>query len=119
MRYRQSIAVLLACTVTACTFWHRDDGLLADSLASRDRIQIWIGATAHDVHGVVTRGDSLTAVPYWKPPECDSCRVAFARSSVDSVRAVQVSGETVLIVVVAAIGLFILHVTQGLAGNYQ
>jgi hypothetical protein len=119
MRSRRPIAVLLAFTVTACTFWHRDEGLLADSLATRDRVQIWIGTTAHDVHGVVVRGDSLTAVPFWKPPDCDSCRVAFARADVDSVRAVQVSGGTVLIASVALIALVILYFTRGLASNYQ
>jgi hypothetical protein len=112
------LALALATTLSACTFWHRNDARLAEPLAPRDRVQIWIGTTAHDVHGIMLQGDSLTAIPSWKPPNCDSCRVAFARADVDSVRSVEVSGETVLISGVAVIVAFIVVLYRGLASNY-
>ena len=112
------LALALAASLSACTFWHRNDARLTEPLAPRDRVQIWIASTAHDVHGVVLQGDSLTAIPYWKAPDCDSCRVAFARADVDSVRSVEVSGETVLISGVAVIALLLVVIYQGLASNY-
>jgi len=112
------LALALAATLSACTSWHRNDARLAEPLAPRDRVQIWTGTTAHDVHSVVLQGDSLTAIPSWKPPNCDSCRVAFARADVDSVRSVDVSGETVLISGVALIAAFIIVLYRGLASNY-
>jgi hypothetical protein len=30
--------------------------------------------------------DSVTGVPFHLPPDCDSCRVAVARTTVDSMR---------------------------------
>ena len=114
----RALALALATTLSACTFWHRNDARLAEPLAPRDRVQIWTGTTAHDVHSVVLQGDSLTAIPSWKPPDCDSCRLAFARADVDSVRAVQVSGEAVLIGGIAVIGLLVLYLVGGLASNY-
>ena len=112
------LALALAASLSACTFWHRNDARLTEPLAPRDRVQIWIETTAHDVHSVVLQGDSLTAIPYWKAPDCDSCRVAFARADVDSVRSVEVSGETVLISGVAVIALLLVVIYQGLASNY-
>jgi hypothetical protein len=40
------------------------------------------------LHGVYIAGDSLTGTPYWKPPDCDSCRVPVPISGIDSIRTV-------------------------------
>jgi len=112
------LALTLAATLSACTSWHRNDARLAEPLAPRERVQIWIGATAHEVHGVVSQGDSLTAVPSGKGTTCDSCRVAFARADIDSVRTVDGTGGTVVIAGAAVLVLLILYFKAGLAGNY-
>ena len=28
----------------------------------------------------------MRAVPYWRPPDCDSCVIYFQRSAIDSIR---------------------------------
>jgi hypothetical protein len=37
-------------------------------------------------HALVVETDSITGVPFTRPPGCDSCRAAVPRGSVDSVR---------------------------------
>lgn len=37
-------------------------------------------------HALVVATDSISGVPFTRPPACDSCRVAVPRALVDSVR---------------------------------
>jgi hypothetical protein len=115
---RAALALVLACTLSGCSVWHRSDDGLAQPRAARDRVQLWIGTRAYEVHGVAVRGDSVSAVPLWQPPTCDSCRLNFALADVDSVRAQDVSGEAILIGGVAVIALIIVYIRGGLASNY-
>jgi hypothetical protein len=54
--------------------------------AQRDRYQVWAGGKARVLIALRSNSDSLSGVPSWMPPACDSCRVTFARSAIDSVR---------------------------------
>ena len=54
----------------------------------RQEIEIWRDSNAVTLHGVRLVGDSLTGVPLWRPPDCDSCRVAMPLAAVDSLRTV-------------------------------
>ena len=45
------------------------------SFKPRQELQVWQGREAVTLHGVRITGDSLSGVPVWKPPDCDSCRV--------------------------------------------
>jgi hypothetical protein len=38
------------------------------------------------VHGVTIEGDSVRAVPFFRPPNCDSCAIRVALRDVDSVQ---------------------------------
>jgi hypothetical protein len=49
-------------------------------------VQLWSGGRAITVHGVTIRGDSVRAVPRWKPPSCDTCALSYSRAAIDSVR---------------------------------
>jgi len=81
---RALLAVLVA---SACTLWERLDDLSpADSLLPRQQVQVWSGGQASLWHAVRIGDDSIRGVPYHLPPTCDSCRVAIARASVDSLR---------------------------------
>ena len=81
------IALLTAALAAGCTAWgSRPLSVLRTPLAPRDRVQLWVGAGAYDVHGVVVTGDSLRAVPFLKPPDCDSCALHLAVRDIDSVR---------------------------------
>jgi len=48
------------------------------------------------------RSDSVFGVPFWKPTNCDSCRIGIARSDIDSVRVRQESYGRNLQLVAAA-----------------
>jgi len=56
-------------------------------------VQLWVGAHAYVMHGLTLSGDSLRAVPYLKPPTCDSCAMTLAVRDVDSVRVQAVDSE--------------------------
>jgi hypothetical protein len=58
------------------------------SFKPRQELEVWQGREAITLHGVRITGDSLTGVPAWKPPACDSCRVAVPVSAIDSIRTV-------------------------------
>ena len=38
------------------------------------------------LHGVIVGADSLSGIPFFKPLECDSCRVSVRLGAVDSLR---------------------------------
>jgi hypothetical protein len=115
---RAALAFALATVLPGCSAWHRLDEGLAQPRAARDRVQLWIGTRAYEVRSVSVRGDSVSAVPSWQPPTCDSCRLHFALADVDSVRAQDTSGGTILIGGVAVVALIILYLRGGLASNY-
>lgn len=66
--------------------WHRiePDPVM---ISPRQQVQVWQGHHATVVHAVRLSHDSLSGIPHFRPPTCDSCRVTWARSTVDSVRA--------------------------------
>ena len=42
----------------------------------RAQYQVWSHGSPQVLIALRTTADSLSGVPYWKPPTCDSCRVA-------------------------------------------
>jgi hypothetical protein len=73
--------------VTACgAGWHREELAPQSHLSPRQQVQLWVGGQARVLHGVRVGVDSVTGVPFHIPLSCDSSRVAFARSAVDSMR---------------------------------
>jgi hypothetical protein len=56
------------------------------SFKPRQELQVWQGREAVTLHGVRITGDSLSGVPVWKPPDCDSCRVSIPVRGIDSIR---------------------------------
>jgi hypothetical protein len=62
-----------------CSGWH---------LQSASEIEIWRGSQAITLHGVHVLEDSISGVPLWQRPECDSCRIAVSLETVDSLRMV-------------------------------
>jgi hypothetical protein len=105
--------------LSACTGWRGSASVLDGPIPQRQSLQLWSGGRALTVHGVTVRGDTVRAVPGWRPPTCDTCAVYYSRASIDSVR-VRVSAplRTALLVtslVVAAI--FGIHTASGPWGN--
>lgn len=52
----------------------------------RQRLQVWHGGRHEQWHAVRLTRDSLSGVPFIRPPSCDSCRLALPLSEVDSLR---------------------------------
>ena len=98
--------------------WSHSDEALPETPGQRDRFQLWVAGQAHNVHGLRLTEDSLSAVPIWKSPSCDSCRVRFARAQVDSVKVEGVSGEAILIGSVALVSAMIFTIVEGMKSNY-
>ena len=119
MRGRREISSVLLVTmsVTACTTWRRRDDALTQPVPERQHLQLWTGRQGHSLHGVVVRSDSIRAVPRWKPPQCDSCAVVFARAAVDSVR-VRVSSPVRTVALLTVLCAFVYIGSQaGRAGG--
>lgn len=72
--------------LSGCGVWRRSPSALDAPLRQRQPVQIWLRDRALTAHGVAVRGDSVRAIPRWKPPTCDSCAVYYARAEIDSVR---------------------------------
>ena len=104
----------LLIVVAACTTWRRDADVLGAPIPARRPVQIWSGNRALVAHGVQVRGDSLRAVPRWKPPGCDTCARYFPLPAIDSVRVRQTS--TVRTGALVAVLLAWVYVTAGIAG---
>jgi hypothetical protein len=87
MRYRPWALVAAATLLTACgAGWRRTEPSPETPLPPRQQVQVWQGDNSRLLHAVVVTVDSISGVPYQLPPDCDSCRVALARSTVDSMR---------------------------------
>jgi hypothetical protein len=78
--------ILLLMTAACGAGWHRVPSPEPGALAPRQQAQLWEGDKAHQVHAVIVGPDSISAIPFFRPVECDSCRMILPRSSVDSVR---------------------------------
>lgn len=87
MRSRPFFSLALLC-LAACSSYQgsRPIEAVPQQPEPRDRYEIWSQGTGHQLHSLRLTPDSVSGVPWWNDPQCDSCRVAFARSAVDSVR---------------------------------
>ena len=57
--------------------------------------------------GIAVTGDSLSGVPWLKPLDCASCRVTFARTSVDSLRTGSPEGGFIATLLIGVIAVFL------------
>lgn len=90
---RPLLAVLLL--LTACSSFQGGRPLDQVPLPAetRARYEVWSHGEGHQLHALRIEHDSVVGVPWWKDPACDSCRVAIARSEVDSVRTLKFDGN--------------------------
>lgn len=86
---RQLIACLLAplLLLQACgAGWHQPSAPSTAPLEPRQQVQVWQQTTMTRWHGVLLTPDSISGIPFRDALDCDSCRVAVPRSTVDSIR---------------------------------
>jgi hypothetical protein len=83
---RGSGALALALLQTGCGAGWRTTPLVPGPLPPAQQAQVWTEGRALQWHALVVATDSISGVPFTRPPECDSCRVALSRVAIDSVR---------------------------------
>ena len=66
--------------------WRRRSALEPGPFSPRQQAQVWHQGRAEHWHALIVSPDSISGVPYLRPPDCDSCRVVLPRAQVDSVR---------------------------------
>jgi hypothetical protein len=66
--------------------WRRTAELPPGALPSGRQAEVWRGGRVERLHAVIITADSLSGSPFLRPRDCDTCRVAFPRAEVDSVR---------------------------------
>ena len=80
------------------------------------RVEVWSHGEKYQLHAVTVDADSVHGVRYWHDPKCDSCRVAIARSAVDSVRTLAYdpnnTGAFTLVMVPVAFVAFVAYVVS-------
>jgi hypothetical protein len=98
---------LLALTLLGCNGWGgaQAGATLPADLETRRRLQVWSDGRSQVLHAIRLGNDTLSGVPYWQAPECDSCRVLIPSARVDSVR-VRTFSRRKTVILVGAVGLF-------------
>jgi hypothetical protein len=86
MRCRSAAVAILSFVIACGAGWRRAELSPGRELPARQQVQLWLGNQARVLHAVTVNPDSVSGVPFHLPPECDSCRIALSRSTVDSMR---------------------------------
>jgi hypothetical protein len=79
--------LLLTLLMSGCrTRWTRIE-IAPDSWPPPRRdFEVWTGGRIRTLHAVRITADSLTGVPFFRPPDCDSCRISIPMRQIDSLR---------------------------------
>jgi hypothetical protein len=83
---RHLVSLVAWSVVSGCASWHRVVPPADTTLAPRQQVEVWQGTRSSVLHAIRLTPDSLSGVPFHRPPTCDSCRVAVPRASIDSLR---------------------------------
>lgn len=105
-------ASVLALIVAGCGRPLRCEPITATAhIGPREQVTVFHGRQATRLHGVRLGPDSLSGVPFFKPPGCDSCRVAIPRAQIDSVGMGGVPEEDFIGGLIIAVPLTIMLIT--------
>ena|SRR5690349_11295773 len=81
-----SVALVVALTVSCSAGWHQPSAVGPSTLPARQQVQVWQQHTVLRWHAVNVTADSVSGIPFVQPIECERCRIAVPRASVDSLR---------------------------------
>lgn len=102
------LAVLALALATGCgPGWERV-AVGPEPIPERRALQVFHAGRLEQWHGVRITADSISGVPYFRPPRCDECRIALPLTGVDSVRQGYNNEQQIMIGVVLAIPLVLL-----------
>lgn len=82
---RDLVPVLGGLWLSGCAGTWARAPLTEGALPRREHVQVWTGRQSRDWHAVRITTDSISGVPFFQHPDCDSCRVSVPRAAVDSV----------------------------------
>jgi hypothetical protein len=74
--------------------------MLTQRLAPRDQVRLCVRGDCRQVHGVRVFGDSVSAVPYFKAPTCDSCEIHYALRDLGAVQTRGVDRDKTIVFVI-------------------
>src|SRR4051812_26081916 len=116
---RMVAAAISILSLNACYTWRADNNALNGSHSSRDQFEVWAQDKSRPVHGLRVNGDTVSGVPFTLPANCDSCRIRWLRSDIDSVRARHENplGSTLLILSAAALVWLYFSVRAGIGST--
>jgi len=97
---RQVSSLALALWTTACVNWSQPQAPAPQTLPASRQVRVWTPQHTYRLHAVHFTPDSIIGVPFQESAKCDSCRVAVALASVDSIQTGG-SSEAVAIAVIA------------------
>ena len=112
MRPPLRIAPLALLLLSACLAPRRHVDEWTD-IGITQKVDVWTDGQHWRLHGVTVMLDSITGIPSDRSLDCDSCRVGFPRSRIDSVVTRQpsqivkiVTVQTEALLALAAVVLF-------------
>jgi hypothetical protein len=81
--------LLFLIVLGGCTSYRREVPIetVPAATEARARYQVWSHGEDRILWSVRIGADTVSGVPYWRDPACDSCRIAIPRPEVDSIRA--------------------------------
>ncbi|MEO8294322.1 MAG: hypothetical protein ABI613_02325 [Gemmatimonadota bacterium] len=80
-------SLLAALFLCGCTGWNQVDVAALPPMPEYQQLQVWSHDMPYLLHSVHVYEDSITGVSVSRTSDaCDSCRVVFRRSEVDSIR---------------------------------
>jgi hypothetical protein len=81
------VALLTTLLLNGCSTPWRAVELPPDSWPRlRQQFEVWTDGRVRVLHAVRVSANSLSGVPFFRAPECDSCRVAIPLPEIDSLR---------------------------------
>ena len=86
---RQGLALCLAATwlLEACSAgWRQPADPVPTPFEPRQQVQVWQQDSVVRWHAVTVTADTVSGIPFLEPIDCESCRVAVPRATVDSIR---------------------------------
>ena len=78
--------IMLALTASCSAEWRTIMPEHVARYGQRDQMEVWQHGESMRWHAVVVDSTNVSGIPFYQPPDCDSCRITVARSSVDSIR---------------------------------
>ena len=104
-RLRASFFAMLL-LLPGCAGPRRVDPISPGIMPARQMVEVWRGRRAVTLHGVEIEERELTGIPYFKPVQCDSCRLTIPLDQVDSLNIVS-GDENALLGTGMVIGTFL------------